>query len=289
MIQISLQKRLHSGQGPLTLDVTCDIEEGSFISLYGPSGAGKTSMLRMLAGFMRPDEGRIKVADEVWFDSQKKINVIPQRRPVGFVFQDYALFPNMNVEQNILFALPKNNSRIIIDELLEVTGLKGFRDKKIQFLSGGQQQRVALARAIARKPRLLLLDEPLSAIDNEMRSNLQKTLLAVHSAFEVTAIIVSHDITEIIKLTSKTIQLENGRLQQYQDPSKLFLSELVEPSSFKGIFLSAEKADNQYHALILLGGQVITIICNESEARDLQKGAEIIVSFKGATAFLRKL
>ena len=148
MTHFSLQKRLHAADGILSLDVKCEIEDAAFISLYGASGAGKTSLLRMLAGFMQPDKGMIKVNDEVWFDSENKINIVPQRRSVGFVFQDYALFPNMNVEENILFALGKNDSKQIIEELLEMTGLRGLRNKKIQMLSGGQKQRVALARAV---------------------------------------------------------------------------------------------------------------------------------------------
>ena len=185
MTHLSLQKKLHSADGQLLLNVNCEIEDGAFISLYGPSGAGKTSLLRMVAGFMQPDAGVIKVNDEVWFDSKNKINIVPQKRMTGFVFQDYALFPNMNVEENISYGIPKNDSKKIIEELLEMTALTGLRNKKIQMLSGGQQQRVALARAIARKPKLLLLDEPLSAIDNEMRSNLQQTLLSIHSYYKV--------------------------------------------------------------------------------------------------------
>lgn len=289
MTNFSLQKKLHAAEGSISLDVSCDVEDGEFISLYGPSGAGKTSLLRMLAGFMKPDAGIIKVKNETWFDSEKKINVTPQRRAVGFVFQDYALFPNMNVEQNISYALGKNDPKKIINELLEVTGLEGLRDKKIQMLSGGQQQRVALARAIARKPKLLLLDEPLSAIDNEMRSNLQQTLLSIHKEFKVTAIIVSHDINEIVKLTSKTIHLQNGTVQQYQSPAEIFLNNRNELSSLKGIYLSAEKSGNDFHALILAGEQVIIVKCSEDSAKNLQKGDEIIVSFNGAIAFLRKL
>jgi len=289
MTHFSLQKKLHSGEGPLTLDVNCDIEDGAFISLYGPSGAGKTSLLRMLAGFMQPDSGMIQVEDEIWFDSEKKINIPPRQRLAGFVFQDYALFPNMNVEQNILFALQKNDSKKIIDELLEVTGLTAWRDKKIQILSGGQQQRVALARAVARKPKILLLDEPLSAIDNEMRANLQQTLLSIHANYKVTSIIVSHDINEIVKLTSKTIHLQNGVVQQYQSPAEFFLSKINEPDSLNGVFLTANKTGNGYEALVLAGEQVIKINCSETDAKDLQKGDKIIVSFKGATAFLRKL
>ena len=289
MIHFSLQKKLHSAEGFITLDVNCKIKEGDFISLYGPSGAGKTSLLRMLAGLMQPDSGFIKMNDEIWFDSEKKIKVNPQQRLVGFVFQDYALFPNMNVEENISYASAKNDSKKNIDELLEITGLSGLRDKKIQTLSGGQQQRVALARAIARKPKLLLLDEPLSAIDNEMRANLQNTLLTIHSQYNVTSIIVSHNINEIIKLTSKTIHIKNGRLVEYQSPAKIFCNKSEDPSSLKCVFLSAEKTGNDYHVSVLAGNQVITINCSEEEAKDLQNGNEIEVSFKGAKVFLRKL
>ena len=289
MIHFSLQKKLHAAEGFLTLDVNCEIREGDFISLYGPSGAGKTSLLRMLAGLMQPDSGFIKMNDEIWFDSEKKIKVNPQQRLVGFVFQDYALFPNMNVEENIFYASAKNDSKKNIDELLEITGLSGLRNKKIQTLSGGQQQRVALARAIARKPKLLLLDEPLSAIDNEMRATLQNTLLTIHAQYKVTSIIVSHNINEIIKLTSKTIHIKNGKLLEYQFPAKIFLNKSEDPSSLKCVFLSSGKTGNDYHISVLAGNQVITIDCSEDEAKDLRNGNEIEVSFKGAKVFLRKL
>lgn len=289
MTHFSLQKKLHTTAGFITLDVNCGIEDGAFISLYGPSGAGKTSLLRMLAGFMQPDAGFIKVKDEVWFDSDQKINILPQQRHAGFVFQDYALFPNMNVEENIMFALSKNDSKKDIDDLLEVTDLKGLRHKKIQLLSGGQQQRVALARALAGKPKLLLLDEPLSAIDLEMRQRLQETLLTIHSHFDVTAIIVSHDISEIIKLTSKTIHIEHGKVQQYTSPAEIFINKFSEPSSIHAIFLSSQKNEKEYMIYILAGNQVINIRCPEEDGKNLQKGDEIMVSFKGATAFLRKL
>jgi molybdate transport system ATP-binding protein len=289
MINFSLQKMLHAGDGEMRLDVNCEIENGAFISLYGPSGAGKTSLIRMLAGFMKPDSGFIKVEDKIWFDSENKIDIAPQHRLAGFVFQDYALFPNMNVEENISFALSKNESKKMVNDLMEVTGLTGLRDKKIQLLSGGQQQRVALARALVRKPQLLLLDEPLSAIDIEMRSKLQETLMAIHSVYKITSIIVSHDINEIVKLTSKTIHLTLGRMLQYSEPTEIFLDKFYEPSSFHGIFLSAEKNETGYIFLVLAGNQLIKIVGTENDCKMLQKGDRIIVSFKDATAFLRKL
>lgn len=289
MTHFSLQKVLHAADGPLQLNVNCDIEDGAFISLYGPSGAGKTSLLRMLAGFLKPDNGMIKVNEEVWFDSENKINLVSPKRVVGFVFQDYALFPNMNVEENILYALTKNDSKKIIEELLEITALAGLRHKKIQTLSGGQQQRVALARALARKPKLLLLDEPLSAIDNEMRSNLQQTLLSIHSHYKVTSIIVSHDVNEIVKLTSKTIHLQNGIIERYAFPSEIFFDQPGKADSLKGVFLSAEKYEMNCVAVILVGQQLVKMNCDEAAAKNLQKGDEIEISFKGAPAFFRKL
>jgi len=180
MIDFALQKKLHTADGEMQLQVNVQIESGKFVSLYGSSGAGKTSVLRMLAGFMKPDGGHVMMNDAVWFDTQKHINIDPQQRKIGFVFQDYALFPNMNVRENIAFGLHKNSTPGFVSELLELTGLTMLASRKIQTLSGGQKQRVALARAIATKPLLLLLDEPLSAIDSVMRAQMKTTLLEVH-------------------------------------------------------------------------------------------------------------
>lgn len=289
MTHFSLQKKLRAADGFITLDIDVEIEEGAFICLYGPSGAGKTSLLRMLAGFMQPDQGLVKVNDEVWFDSVNKINFTPQQRIAGFVFQDYALFPNMNVEENISYALSKSDSKKVVEEMLEVTSLAGLRKSKIHMLSGGQKQRVALARALARKPKLLLLDEPLSAIDNEMRSSLQQTLRSIHARYKVTAIIVSHDINEIVKLTSKTLHLKNGIIHQYTSSPEIFLNKQVPEECLKGVFLSIEKSGSKCYALILAAEQVMKISCSEQDVKDLQKGDEILVSFKGPPAFLRKL
>lgn len=222
MISFSLHKVLHTAAGEMPLEVAARIESGQFVTLYGVSGAGKTSILRMLAGFMKPDNGFIQVNNAVWFDAAGKTDLAPQQRSTGFVFQDYALFPNMNVRENISFALRKNESRQIVDELLDVTGLSNLAERKIQALSGGQQQRVALARAIAKKPSILLLDEPLSAIDTAMRLQLQDTLLAIHKRYALTTILVSHNADEIIKLSDVVIHLEQGRFQQQAAPVAFF-------------------------------------------------------------------
>jgi molybdate transport system ATP-binding protein len=255
MINFSLQKTLHTAAGEMQLNVQADIESGKFVSLYGASGAGKTSILRMLAGFMKPDNGFIKVNDAVWFNAAEKRNLDPQHRRIGFVFQDYALFPNMNVRENISFALGKNESGNIVDELLEVTGLTNLAARKIQALSGGQQQRVALARAIAKKPSILLLDEPLSAIDNVMRVQLQDTLRAIHKRYGLTTILVSHNASEIIKLSDIVIHLDQGRFQQQTVPARFFQQE-SKASTLTGNIISIDEKGN---AVVLIDNRLLSL------------------------------
>lgn len=255
MISFSLQKILHTAEGEMQLNVNAQVEKGKFISLYGASGTGKTSILRMLAGFMKPDNGFINVNNTVWFDASRKRDLEPQQRKIGFVFQDYALFPNMNVRENISFALDKNESTTIVDELLEVTGLTNLATRKIQALSGGQQQRVALARAIAKKPAILLLDEPLSAIDNIMREQLQITLKEIHQRYALTTILVSHNAQEIIKLSDIVIHLEQGRFQQQTTPS-LFFRNGKDASTITGNIVSI---DNNGHAVVLLENRLVSL------------------------------
>jgi molybdate transport system ATP-binding protein len=255
MINFSLQKTLHTAEGEMQLNVQAHIESGKFVSLYGASGAGKTSILRMLAGFMKPDNGFITVNNAVWYNAAEKRHLDPQHRRIGFVFQDYALFPNMNVRENISFALGKNESVSIVDELLEVTGLTNLAARKVQALSGGQQQRVALARAIAKKPSILLLDEPLSAIDNVMRMQLQDTLRAIHKRYGLTTILVSHNANEIIKLSDIVIHLEQGRFQQQTTPALFFQNE-KNPSTLTGHIISIDEKGN---AIVLIDNRLLSL------------------------------
>ena len=162
MIHFQARKILQSSEGIMSLDVTLKIEKGDFISIYGNSGAGKTTLLKIIAGLVPADHTFIEVDNEIWDNSEKDIHLSTQKRSIGFVFQDFGLFPNLNVRENLEFALPKDGKKNIVDELLELMELDSLQKSRPQFLSGGQQQRVALARAIVRKPKLLLLDEPLS-------------------------------------------------------------------------------------------------------------------------------
>lgn len=212
MIELSVRKRLFSSNGHMHLNTELSIKPGQLVALYGPSGAGKTTLLRMICGLTSPDSGMITVNGEKWHDSTARLNVKPQDRNVGIVFQDYALFPNMTVRGNLEYALKDNQSATIVDELLDLMELSNLEGKKPALLSGGQQQRVALARAIVRQPKILLLDEPMSALDTNLRAKIQDYILKVHRQYNLTTILVSHDIIEVIRLSNYVYLMENGRI-----------------------------------------------------------------------------
>jgi molybdate transport system ATP-binding protein len=191
------------------------------------------------------------------------------------------------VYENIAFALNKNESKNIVDELLELTGLSVLSQRKIQTLSGGQKQRVALARAIATKPSLLLLDEPLSAIDNTMRTQLQTTLLEVHKHFGLTTILVSHDMDEIIKLSDTIIHLERGKIQQNTTPSAFFMNSF-DTSTLTGNIVSVEEDGTQTFTIVLLNNRMMKINSTEHDV-NFQVGEKVEIVYKNALPVIRKL
>jgi len=240
VLDFHLLKALHTAAGPRTLDVALTLASGELLALTGPSGAGKTTLLRLLAGLAQPDGGFIQAEGHDWYRQQPRRWLPPQRRPLGFVFQDYALFPNMTVRENLAFAAEgQADKQQLIGRLLEMLELAELAARHPAQLSGGQQQRVALARALARRPRLLLLDEPLSALDLPTRQRLQAALLAVHNEFNLTTILISHDPTEIARLATRVVELELGEVRRVGPPAP------VAPPAFTGRVLA-----------VLPGGQV---------------------------------
>lgn len=221
MIKIRIRKKLNMAGGVSDLVVNAELPLQNITALYGPSGAGKTTLLKIIAGLIKPEEGYIEVNDEVWLDTSKRINLPPQKRNIGFVFQDYALFPNMTVMQNLLYA-DKNADETLINHLLTLTGLIAFANHKPETLSGGQKQRVALARALVRKPSLLLLDEPLSALDNGTRIQLQQELLQLHNEYQFSALLVSHDIAEVYHLANQVLSIDKGNIVNLGKPVEVF-------------------------------------------------------------------
>jgi molybdate transport system ATP-binding protein len=202
-------------------------------ALFGPSGAGKTLTLRCIAGLTNPAAGRIVIGDHPLFDSAAGIDLSPRSRNVGLLFQQYALFPHLSVERNIAFGihhLPRDRRRERVSELLQLVGLDGFHTRRPAQLSGGQQQRVALARALAPRPRLLLLDEPFSAVDFRVRRRLRAELLRIHNATGTPMLLVTHDLAEVRHLSDSLVLLDQGSVLQ-AGPTAEVLREPASPQA----------------------------------------------------------
>lgn len=222
LLDIQVRHPLRTASGPAEMDIHVQVPRHSITALTGPSGAGKTTLLRQIAGLSRPEHGRIIMNEQTWLDDVQRIFVPPQQRHIGFVFQDYALFPNMTVLENLQYGLSKNADAGIIDLLLKETELTELADRRPVHLSGGQQQRVALARALVRKPEVLLLDEPFNALDFKMRAQVQMLLLKFHAQFQCTTILVTHDVSEIFRLADQVMVLENGKVTAFGTPEMVF-------------------------------------------------------------------
>jgi molybdate transport system ATP-binding protein len=278
LIKINIKKQLHGASGDMNLDVDLQIKSNDFIALIGQSGSGKTTMLRVLAGLEKSD-GLIKVDSTVWQDNNTFLP--PQKRKIGFVFQDYALFPNLSVEENLLYV---NKDKTLAKELLELTELLELKNRMPNTLSGGQKQRVSLCRAMMNRPKLLLMDEPLSALDPNMRLKLQHEILLLHKKFETTTIMVSHDLSEIYKLSNQLIELQNGKVIKYGDTKKLLLdSTNSQKFSFQGEIIDIKKVDVINIAVISIGQQLVEVVLSSQEAQNLTIGQNITVGTKAFT------
>ncbi len=275
MIDIDIKKKLHGSIGSMMLKIKLSIKEREFVAVFGESGSGKTTFLRILAGLEKSD-GQIKVGNEIWQNSKKFLP--PQKRKIGFVFQDYALFPNMSIEENLFFVSKDKN---LANELLEITQLQELKDRLPNTLSGGQKQRVALIRAMMNKPKLLLMDEPLSALDPKMRLRLQQDILLLHKKFETTTIFVSHDPSEIYRLANRVVVINHGNIIDEGTPKKILLKTTgSQKFSFVGEVLDIIKVDVIYIAVISIGQQIVEVVMSPSEAKNIKIGQKISVSTK---------
>ena len=235
-LHVDIRKRL----GSFTLDVTFSAENG-ITSLLGASGCGKSMTLKCIAGIEKPDEGRIELDGTVLFDSAQKINLPPQKRRVGYLFQNYALFPNMSVRQNILCGLNREKDRDAkerrLREMLRMMQLEGLEDRKPAQLSGGQQQRAALARILVNDPQILLLDEPFSALDGHLRDSLKVEMRDLLERFGREVLMVTHDRNEAYNMSREIAVMDNGRLLTIKPTKALF----ADPGSVQAAILTGCK------------------------------------------------
>ncbi len=284
MLTIDITKGLQGSAGKMNLRVNLEIKEHSFVALSGSSGSGKSTLLRILAGL---DEARGNISlDKVsWLNDKKSL--VPQKRDIGFVFQDYALFDNMSVEQNLLYV---NKDKALASHLLSLTHLDELRDRNPRTLSGGQKQRVSLCRAMMNRPKLLLMDEPLSALDPQMRTKLQADILKLHKEFGTTSIMVSHDPSEIYRLADRVLVLEQGKIIKDGSAKEIFLNtQGSQKFSLQGELLDIIKADIIYIAIVSIGQQIVEIVLDESEAKNLKIGQSVQVNTKAFAPSLSPL
>lgn len=290
MIEINVTKRLHTADGPMDLNFAGSIGKGEFITLFGPSGAGKTTLLRMLAGLTDPDKGLIEVNGQRWYDSSARINLNPRQRSIGMVFQDYALFPNLTVADNIGIALPRGQRKEVVAELLQVAGLKELAERKPEKLSGGQRQRVALARALALKPAVLLLDEPLSALDLEMRLYLQQELLQLHQRYQPTTVLVSHDMSEVFRLSQQVFVLDKGRVIRHGTATEVFSkTQLSNKFRFTGEVVHIEPSGIVGIVHVLVGQDIVQVVASDQELSTLAVGKRVLIASKAFNPLIMPL
>ncbi|GJM29858.1 MAG: GTPase [Cyclobacteriaceae bacterium] len=290
MIDIQISKSLDGPNGPMKLSINRQIESEQIVTIYGDSGAGKTSLLRVMAGLMTPDEGSIRVDNKVWLNTASSINLKPGSRSIGMVSQDFALFPNMTVRKNLEYALPKNQHGNAIDDLIRITELERLENRKPASLSGGQQQRVALARALVTRPRILLLDEPLSALDQSMRVKLQNHILDLQREFKLTIFLVSHEVGEIFKLSNQVMHLKNGLIKQYCTPLELFSHRhLSGKFQFTGEVAAIMAEDIVYILTVLIDNHLVKVIVDKTTAGRLQVGDKVLVASKAFNPIVKKI
>ncbi|EKJ3587646.1 sulfate/molybdate ABC transporter ATP-binding protein [Campylobacter coli] len=282
MIKIDIKLPINTAKGKKQLELNTCLKANEITAIFGESGAGKTTLLKIIAGLIKPEFGRIEVGDELWFDTQKNVNLAIQKRKIGFVFQDYALFPNMSVKENISYAA---TSKQKAEELLSLMNLENLAKIYPKNLSSGQAQRVALARALAREPQILLLDEPLSALDFKMRSFLQDELVKILQHFKITTLLVSHDLAEIYKLSHRILELSDGKIIKDARTNEFFTSSnLSAKLRLSATLLEMKKSDILVIFTLLLNQDIVKITLSEEEFlksyKDVKIGDTLLLSIK---------
>lgn len=284
MISLNIKKELHGSNGVMNLDINLSLQNGEFVALSGDSGSGKTTLLRVLAG-LEESFGEIIVDGEIWLN--EKIKKPIQKRDIGFVFQDYALFPNLSVIDNLLYV---KKDKDLAKQLLSLTDLYELKNRYPNSLSGGQKQRVSLCRALMKRPKILLMDEPLSALDPHMRLKLQDEILTLHKEFKTTTIMVSHDPSEMYKLASRVLVLKDGKIIDDGLPKDILLkTQGSQKFSFEGELLDIIKVDVINIAIVAIGQQIVEVVISNIEAQNLIIGEKVNVSTKAFSPTIKKI
>ena len=284
MIKIDVSKKLHGANGEMDLKINLEIKQGEFVALAGLSGSGKTTLLRILAG-LEDAKGTLEIDNNIWLN--EKFCLASQKREIGFVFQDYALFPNFSVLDNLLYV---NKDKELANYLLKMTELEELKNRFPQTLSGGQKQRVSLCRALMNRPKILLMDEPLSALDSNMRTKLQNEILTLHKEFNTTTIMVSHDPSEIYRLANRVVILNFGGIINDGTPKDILLkTKGSQKFSFEGELLDIVKVDVIHIAIVSIGQQLVEVVVSKEEVKNLKIGQKVSLSTKAFSPTIQGL
>ena len=284
MIKIDISKKLHGANGEMDLKINLEIKQGEFVALAGLSGSGKTTLLRILAG-LEDAKGTLEIDNNIWLN--EKFCLASQKREIGFVFQDYALFPNFSVLDNLLYV---KKDKELANYLLKITELEELKNRFPQTLSGGQKQRVSLCRALMNRPKILLMDEPLSALDSNMRTKLQNEILTLHKEFNTTTIMVSHDPSEIYRLANRVVILNFGGIINDGTPKDILLkTKGSQKFSFEGELLDIVKVDVIHIAIVSIGQQLVEVVVSKEEVKNLKIGQKVSLSTKAFSPTIQGL
>ena len=272
------------------IDVDFTLPRGGITVIFGPSGSGKSTILRLLAGLECAEAGSIYLGSQPWVDSTKGINLPPQERAVGFLFQDLALFPHLDVKANIGYALDGKNNLNSVTKMIDMAELTGLEDRYPHELSGGEKQRVALSRALIRSPELLLLDEPFSALDASVKKTLYNEIIKLHKKIGFTAVLVTHDLAEAYKLAEHAVTLKSGKVERQGSPEEVFLGKGLSTRIQIPVKVFAMESD-EIHTLLSVedGGRTFRVFVDNDEAKSISIGDEVIVAAKASEALVFKI
>ena len=284
MLAFSLRKQLGHGEHARAVELAVELAPAEVLALSGPSGVGKTTVLRMLAGLTTPDHGYIRFAGDCWYDSEQRQFRPTAQRSLGYVFQDYALFPHLSVRDNLRYGQRTRDERAV-SHWLELMELSAEAARLPQQLSGGQKQRLALARALIGQPKLLLLDEPLSALDATLRREIQQRLALALREQPTTTILVSHDAGEIIRLAQRMVQLSPNQPARIGTPTEMLLGQLTPGRCvLHAELLALLPGDVMTTAVLSVGHDRITTLLPPAEASQLRLGQAVRLELNGTSA-----
>jgi molybdate transport system ATP-binding protein len=287
MLQVNVEKKYNNAFGEFSLSVDIEVNKGVVSCFFGPSGAGKSTALKLITGIIKPDNGEIKLDNNIWFNDKKRINIPIQKRKIGYIFQEESLFPNMTVFQNVKFGSKDNK---FVEEIIAEFNLQSLLQRYPHELSGGQRQRVVLARTLAYQPELLLMDEPFSALDYHSKEEIMNYIAFIKNKYHLTIIIISHDLKEVLKIADYLYQFKEGKIIKEGKPVDIFThNKLSGKLQLYGEIVNIEKKDIIYIVTVYENNTLHKIVVSGNNINNYNVGDKVVIASKAFSPMLIKL